>query len=445
MRIIKHKTMALAFAAMAAAGLMSCNEQLEVLPLEYKEDPNFAPPHISEAWQLQEKPDMAGDGVYVFKDRLYNALFTRELGWNGGDGVLTVQLPEGHVLWTFNDSFYGVLSDAATRTRGACSFPRNTIMVQKSEAGHTATPDDLVWMADFMQTTDPSAPGYYKARTHIDHPRAVSRNDDGIAQDYLYWSGDGSVVNGKLQMIWMGVHTPGNGDMLPLNAALATYSLTGKPGEPDYMKLESIDHNWIPDNPYGYGSTLWEDADGHMYLYSSTGNGQFLGNVPIVARTKGADLTTGLEYYVPNDLGEMIWQEEYPSKLQAQNSSIAPGTGSVTLPWVFKHGNTYYMLAQAFPFGRELTIMRSDKPYGPFKDRKVLVKFPNPLDELQLGQYNHLYMLNYHPTLSRDGELVISTNTDCENFWDNFNKPGSADWYRPFFFRIFKWERIYNE
>ncbi len=103
------------------------------------------------------------------------------------------------------------------------------------------------------------------------------------------------------------------------------------------------------------------------------------------------------------------------------------------------------MLAQAYPFGQELTIMRSENPWGPFKDKKSLLKFPNPLDELQLGAYNHLYMLNYHPALSRDGELVISTNTDCANFFDNFNASGSADWYHPFFYRIFKWKRVFEE
>lgn len=445
MKIRNNKYLALAMVAVACGGFTACNDTLDVVPLEYKEDPNFAPPHISASWGLEEHPEMAGDGVYAYKDIRYNKLFTRNLGWNGGDGVLTVGLPGGHVLWTFNDSFYGVLSDPETRTRGNCSFPRNSIMVESAVNGAPGgTEESLHWLADWIQTDNPDAPGYYKARTHVDHPLAVSYNDDGIAQDYLYWSGDGTLVNGKLQLIWMGVHTPGNGDMINQNAALATYSLEGQPGDPNYMKLESIDHNWIPENPYGYGSTLWECEDGHLYLYSSTGNGQFLGNVPIVARTKGSDLTTGVEYYVPDDLGEMIWQDEYPSQLQAQNSGIAPDQGSVTMPWVFKKGDYYYMLAQSFPFVPELVIMRSENPWGPFTDKKVLLKFPNPLDELQVGQYNHIYMLNYHPALARDGEIVISTNTDCANFWDNFNSPGSADWYRPFFYRIFKWERAFE-
>lgn len=446
---IRNKNTMLALGATSLIGLASCTEALEPQPLQYKEDPNFAPPHIQNEWNLEEmSADMEADGVYAYKDNLYNSLFTRTLGWNGGDGVLTVGLPGGHVLWTFNDSFYGVVNPE-DRSRGNCAFPRNSIMVQSAENGVPGTTDEnLIWLGKYRQTEDPNKAGYYKIYTHIDHPKAgteQSLNGDGIAQDYLYWSGDGSIVDGKLQLIWMGVHTPaGTSDMINQNAALAIYSLEGQPGDESYLKLESVDHNWIPENTYGYGSTLWEDKDGHMYLYSTTGNGQFLGNVPIVARTKGSDLLSGVEYYVPNEDGEMAWQSEYPSQLQAQNSGIAPDQGSFSMPWVFEKDGVYYMCAQTFPFGHELDIMRADNPWGPFKDRKRLMSFPNPLDPLQKGEYQNLYMLNLHPALSREGELVISTNTDCSNFGDNFYSPGSADWYRPFFYRIYKWERAFE-
>ncbi len=45
----------------------------------------------------------------------------RTLGWNGGDGVLTTLLPDGHVFWSFNDSFYGVVNPE-NRARGDAVF-----------------------------------------------------------------------------------------------------------------------------------------------------------------------------------------------------------------------------------------------------------------------------------------------------------------------------------
>ena len=96
--------------------------------------------------------------------------------------------------------------------------------------------------------------------------------------------------------------------------------------------------------------------------------------------------------------------------------------------------------------------MCSEHPWGPFKNHKTLIKFPNPLDELQHDmygdKYRFLYMLNLHPALSRNGELVISTNTDATDdgpgsFWRNFNNPGSCDWYRPFLLPVFDWGQIF--
>lgn len=455
------KYIALSLLAVTAA-LSSCEDKIEVPDLEYKEDPNFAPPYINPAWELVDITDKAGNGVYAYKDKLYDRLFTRTLGWNGGDGVQTTLLPDGNLWWTFNDSFYGVV-DGDTRARKGCSFPRNTVMVQGSANGKLGeTDDDLHWLASFVQTDNPEGDRYYQARTHIRHPLAtlsdaeIDRGD--IDQEYLYWAGDGTVVDGKLQQLWNGVHTPhdGSGAMIGIGTCLAIYSLDGKIGDESYLKLESADHNFRLENIYGYGSTLWEDEDGHTYLYTSVGNGQFLGNVPVVARTATHDLRSEWEYYVPTDNGEMVWQKDYPSELQVQNSGIAPEQGSMTLPWVFKKGDWYYMTAQTFPFGRELIIMRSEHPWGPFTDKRELLRFDNPLDELQGDQfgneYGNLYMLHLHQGLSRDGELVISTNTDPKDspdgtvggFWRQFNYPGSADWYRPFFFRIFKWERVFE-
>ena len=414
-----------------------------------------AAPLVDEGWNLDEYAGASRSDVHTYKDKLYNDLFTRTHGWNGGDGVLTVGLPGGHVYWTFNDSFYGVV-DSETRARGNCSFPRNTIMAQRAdEDGYPVTTEDgLLWMAQFVQTTDPGKPGYYKALTHLDHPNAVNYNEDGIAQDWVYWSGDGVIDDGKLKMLWQGVNT-GLG-LLQVGTALVTYSLDGEPGDDGYLKIESVEHDFIPSNPYAYGSTLWEDEDGHIYLYSSAGNGQWLGNDPIVARTVTGDLGGEWEYYVAGSNGKFAWQRGYPTEEQVKRSGIAPGQGSLTLPWIFKKGNRYFMCAQTFPFGQEMVIMTADNPWGPFRDRKILIKFPNPLDELQHdpygNRYRFLYMLNLHPALSRDGELVISTNTDPldtsdgagDAFWRNFNNPGSADWYRPFFYRVYGWENMFS-
>ena len=416
------------FSLFLMCGILGACDKFEAIPLEYKSTPLEEAQEevlntIDPAWELEL---METNGyVMAFKDKKYDKLFTRTLGWNGGDGVLKTLLPDGNAFWSFNDSFYGVV-EGETRARKDCSFPRNSIMVQ--------TPGDeeenLVWLADFVQTTTPEAPRYYQARTHIRHPKA-SLSDDKIQegeidQDWLYWAGDATVCNNKLQVLWNGVdNTNPDALMRHEGICLATYSLEGTPGDDNYMKLISADHHFNDVDIYGYGSTLWEDEDGHIYLYGSYNNYDM-----IVARTARHDLTSP-------------WENTYPTEEEVKRSRIQETDCS--MPWVFKKGDTYYMLAQAKWFGREMYIFRSDKPYGPFVDCKRLFGFSDFLDKLGDQTYQNLYMINLHPHLSRNGELVFSTNTDPKNFWDNFNAVGSADYYRPYFYRVYNWERVYEE
>ena len=320
-------------------GTIEACDKFEAFPLEYENTPQDDAVenvlnNINPAWELELLE--RNDYVVAFKDKKYDKLFTRTLGWNGGDGVLTTQLPDGNTFWSFNDSWYGVV-DGETRSRDGnkVNFPRNTIMVQ--------TPGDkeenLVWLADFIQTTDPNAPRYYQARTHIRHPKA-SKTDEQIQegdidQNWLYWAGDATVYNNQLQVLWNGVdNTDEEHQMRHEGICLATYSLEGKPGDENYMKLISVNHHFNDADIYGYGSTLYEDEDGHIYLYGTYDNYNI-----IVARTATHSLDSPWEYYVCNEEGEYSWQNAYPTQEQVALSKIQETDCS--MPWVFKKGDSY--------------------------------------------------------------------------------------------------------
>jgi carboxylesterase type B len=90
-------------------------------------------------------------------------------------------------------------------------------------------------------------------------------------------------------------------------------------------------------------------------------------------------------------------------------------------------------------------IYRSEHPWGPFAERRLLFILPDKIEKKGDQNYHWLYMVNLHQTLSRTGELVFTTNTDPDDFWKNFNDEGSADYYRPFFYRVFNWKSLYGE
>lgn len=412
-------------------------------------------PEFDESLQLERiYGDVRPGTSYAYKDKKYDALFTRNTGWNGGDGVLTVGLPNGDVFWTFNDSFYGTVSPR-TRARKDCSFPRNSIMVQKARSGKPGeNPEDFVWLADYVNWEDPSKSTYMNARTHLRHPLGEKTAEQiaagEIDQGKVYWSGDGRIYNGKLQMIWFGVESA---ELRNLGTSLATYSLDGNqpvgyykaslpdylPGEGDYLFMENVTHQ-INDNACSYGSTLLEGDDGHTYLYATNGYD------PLVARTKTDDLYSGIEYYVRDASGDgWHWQDRYPDNEEMSRSSIMADGYQGSMPWVFKDGDYYYMTMQAPFFSREVYIYRSESPTGPFGEKHLVLMLPDHLDKLGNQKYHWLYMVNLHPALSREGELVFTTNSDPDDFWDNFNDTGSADFYRPFFYRVFRWKTLFGE
>ncbi len=406
-------------------------------------------------WQLEPMHNSTAlTTVSAYKDCKYNALFTRTRGWNGGDGVLTVGLPNGDVFWTFNDSFYGVV-DAKKRARGSCSFPRNSIMVQKAHDGVLGETDaDLVWLADYVNWKKPQEERYFHARTHLRHPEGEKTDAEiaagDIDQGMVYWSGDGTIYDGKLQMIWIGTKSD---ELRNTGTALATYSLTGSepkgyyldeipdylPKAGNYLHLEHVKHN-VNSNSVSYGSTLWEDEDGHTYLYGANSTDM------VVARTATHDLYSAWQYYVKNTDGTWVWQDNYPDAITMKRSNVVTAKdGAIMLPWVFKKGDWYFMTSQAPVFSPNVYIYRSKYPWGPFDERKLLFRLPDKLDKLGSTKYHWLYMVNLHPALSREGELVFSTNSDADSFWDNFNEEGSADFYRPFFYRVFGWETLYPD
>lgn len=107
---MKRNIIAFCIFCLCTGSLAACNDfDNPAIPDDEAPEvtPAPVPPAIDPSWNLVQMPDEGGQNprVFVYKDKKYDALFTRTLGWNGGDGVLTTALPGGHVFWSFNDSF----------------------------------------------------------------------------------------------------------------------------------------------------------------------------------------------------------------------------------------------------------------------------------------------------------------------------------------------------
>lgn len=370
----------LLYVTFVAVMLVACNDY-DAAQTAYEEivdsDVTTTPPNIDSAWELQLIPNVGQHSgeVFVYKDKKYDKLFTRTLGWNGGIGVQSTSLSDGNVLWAFNDSYFGVV-DAETRARGNCNFPHNSIMVQTTVGGSLGeTDDDLRWLVDYIQTNDPDGEGYYQAYTHIAPDETIMEETD---EEHFYQIGGATIFdnNGvkELQMLW-GEMDNHEGKMTRTGTCLAVYSLEGQPGNSTYLKRISKNEEFNTDD-VGYGSTIWKDEDGHIYLYVTENNR------PLVARTTTHDLTSEWEYYIRDLSGNFMWQKMYPTKEERTRSTIMENNYVCSMPQIFKKGDYYYMIGQAVSYGHSVYLYRGETPYGPFTDQKILFNVPYAVDKI---------------------------------------------------------------
>lgn len=117
-------------------------------------------------------------------------------------------------------------------------------------------------------------------------------------------------------------------------------------------------------------------------------------------------------------------------------------------PNVFKHGDYYWWVIQE-PVGKEVWLFRSENPWGPLypedkAERKQIFTIPDKLDKQGDQSHGIIYNVFVHHGLSVDGELVISFNSEAPDFTRNFNEVGSADFYRPYFYRIYGWDKVFD-
>ena len=117
--------------------------------------------------------------------------------------------------------------------------------------------------------------------------------------------------------------------MTRTGTCLAVYSLEGQPGNSTYLKIISKNEEFNIDD-VGYGSTMWKDEDGHIYLYVTENNR------PLVARTTTHDLASEWEYYIRDLNGNFIWQKMYPTKEERTRSTIMENNYVCSMPQIFK-------------------------------------------------------------------------------------------------------------
>ena len=388
-------------------------------------------PTLDAAWRLTPVMNVGqnSDNIFLYRDELYNALFSRTLGWNGGDVLSSVSLSDGRLLWLIRDSYYGVV-DGTTRARLSSVTVRNSLLLQTGSLSSPAA-DGLKELNTFVQTSDPAADDYYAAVNLVEAatnksylvPSLAITTDAGL--QVLF--GCFKTSNSRREGTWLATYT------LAADGTFTEVSL-----QPDMLT-----------NMIGYDNSLLSDDDGHNYLYCN----YLLSGISgvLVARTTTRDLSSTWEYCIRSTDGELVWTTTAPTTSSgitaneiAMRSSMLANNGACQHPQVLRRGGYYYLIGQSYQNKQDVLIWRSTTPYGPFTDVKTLCVIPSRLEKQGPQTYNALTRVTLHTALSREGELVLSTTQTAPATADNFTYPGSADYFPPYFYRVYNWEALWE-
>jgi hypothetical protein len=312
----------------------------------------------------------------------FNKLFTRENGgWTGGDGTLSIGLPDGRSVWLFGDSFLGTVAPDGTRSEEA-PFIRNCLVVQDGSSLET------------------------RFRIYNGKPSAFFPAQGSAG---WYWPGDGTVEGSHLKIFLHRFQqvTPGLWGWQWTGTALATLSLPG-------LELESI-HGVESGNSILYGVSVLETPD-FTYLFGVEDLRHL--KYAHVARVPAGRLEGPWTYFSGSGWSETPGASVRLLKGVSTQYAVVPIDKAFLL--VTMDGRT--------PFSNEIAVYRSALPSGPWRGPLIIYRVP--------GTGRHIYAYNpfAHPQFTENGRLLISYNRNDVD--DPTALYRDASIYRPRFIRV---------
>ncbi|WP_207513725.1 DUF5005 domain-containing protein [Longitalea luteola] len=337
------------------------------------------------------------NSAQVYIDNDYNNYLTRYSGWNGGDGCVTTLLPNGSLLWSFQDSFFGEVTPNRARIDNV--FVRNAGFIQVNRS-----------LSSYQQLNPIGADG--RAKTWVLVPGAANGDQD------LYWGGPAQVLGNEVQMVMGHMHLNASNELEHQRTDVVVFDAAS-------MQQKRVVHNRYTGS-LPFDASLFKANDGYTYMYT-TQNVGICGSRLYVARAANHNITGAWEFY--SNTG---WTTNQPADANLQPILEA----NATQPNVFYKDGKYYLVSQTTCYGLDINIWESNSPVGPFVNQRTIYRIPQQYTLPEFVTYNAVV----HHALSREGELVVSYNINPTDFWSNFNNPGSADRYRPWVVRIYNWK-----
>lgn len=312
----------------------------------------------------------------------FDRLFQRSGdGWTGGDGTLSVALPDGRTAWLFGDTLLGTV--AADQTRAADTpFIHNSLVVQSGPSLETR---------------------------HGHRAGAPAAFFDLSEKNEWYWPGDGTVESGNLYVFLhrFRLEQPKLWAWRWTGTAIATLSLpdlrwTGTGPAPS-------------ENGVLYGVCLLE-TDTFTYIYGTRDESQ--PKQAHVARAPAGNLLGTWHHF-----DGRRWSDQ-----STDTTSILAGVS--TQYTVIQACQGYYLFSMdgRVPFSNVIVAYRSRAPTGPWQGPQTVYQAPEA--NTRIAVYNPFA----HTQFSDRGRVLLSYNVNHVSDPDALLR--DARIYRPRFIRV---------
>ncbi|CAN5560216.1 hypothetical protein BH10BAC2_BH10BAC2_33090 [soil metagenome] len=353
----------------------------------------------------------------------WDALFKRQQGWFGGDGVYSIPLngreniyadDSSETLILFSDTVIGdVINDSL---QDGFSFVRNSVALLKGK-----------------EPVDSNIHFYWAKENAKPATMFVPKVPGAIPTD-AYWFGDGFVntemdssLNAFTFLIrqtkyGLGFAEAGNTMIKIDKASNPPYGNYKETQTPFFIK-SSVDTGY----DYGsYGSGILvntrsagvQNPDGYVYVYGMQGQKK---NV-LVARV----LPIEFDQF---DKWRFFDGKEWNSDIN--KSALITDSASNELSVSALPDGRYAMVFQVNGISSYVGLRLGKTPYGPFGK---VIKIWNCDDVLKTSKNFIVYNAKAHPSLSKPGELLISYNVNSTDFFNDIKI--YPDLYRPRFIRL---------
>jgi len=318
----------------------------------------------------------------AWPDPFYNQLFNRKGGgWTGGDGTLSIHLPDGCTAWLFGDTFLGHVNSDGTR-------PLDTPMIRNS----------VVIQNGLVLETRPKRTGK-AAASYFTNPSA----------DAWYWPGDGMAAGNRLLIflhrfrqseprLW-GWHWTGT--------ELATLSLPG-------LELERLDGTLGAEGVM-FGVSVLE-TDRFVYIYGTRDD--IHPKLAHLARAPAGSLGGPWDFYTGG-----AWSSN-------PQSSAAILSGVSTQYSVIQIDRIFYLITMdgRRPFPDTIVVYRAESPQGPWRGPRTIYRVPGVVQNIVA--YNPFV----HTQFTDGDRYLVSYNLNHVNDPSALYRDASI--YRPRFIRV---------